>query len=316
MRLRAATAPWRPAAGVLRAQRSRHAARAAPRRRRVRRRRGPGRHRLTPLAPPFYRAFSRAPRPDRPPCPACPCPAAPQAAPRSVSASSRCAARARTFFFFFCFSSSSNSSGTSGSPGIGCGSAGFIGLNSGKMSGRRLGFAFTHSCEPAQVARGAGRAGGSTRQRPAAVRQPAATGLRLRRPAQLLHARASGKSSGDPSVSVSGPARAPAREGNRTRRGARRRSCTDALRLLLLAPRLLSHRAGARAAAAGRAQSARGASDSIARTGRGRASLFASGSGKVAFCAQRGTRTRAGRARDADAAFDMRTASLMRSRVA
>jgi hypothetical protein len=160
------------------------------------------------------------------------------------------------------------------------------------MSGRRLGFALTHSCEPAQVARGAGRAGGSTRQRPAAVRQPAGTGLRLRRPAQLLHARASGKSSGDPSVSVSGPARAPAREGNRTRRGARRRSCTDALRLLLLAPRLLSHRAGARAAAAGRAHSARGASDSIARTGRGRASLFASGSGKVAFCAQR--------ARDAD----------------
>jgi hypothetical protein len=184
---------------------------------------------------------------------------------------SGCATQQRTFFFFFCFSSSSNSSGTSGSPGIGCGRAGFIGLNSGKMSGRRLGFAFTHSCEPAQVARGARRAGGSTRQRPAAVRsRHAGPGLRLRRPAELLLARASGKSSGDPSVSVSGPARAPAREVNRTRRGAPRRSCTDALRLLLLAPRLLSHRAGARAAAAGRAHSARGASDSIAHTGCGR----------------------------------------------
>jgi hypothetical protein len=57
----------------------------------------------------------------------------------------------RAFFFFFFFSSSSSSSGTSGSPGIGCGSAGFMGLNSGKMSGRRLGLAFTHSCAHARA---------------------------------------------------------------------------------------------------------------------------------------------------------------------
>jgi hypothetical protein len=72
--------------------------------------------------------------------------AQPRLAPAQRLRRRRACSAARTFFFFLFFSSSSSSSGTSGSPGIGCGSAGFIGLNSGKMSGRRLGLAFTHSC--------------------------------------------------------------------------------------------------------------------------------------------------------------------------
>jgi hypothetical protein len=79
-------------------------------------------------------------------------------------------------------------------------------------------------------------------------------------------ARASGKSSGEPSVSVSGPATAPKRAAEartRGRRHVKRSAATDGRLPLLLAQRPLSLRDAARAGA-GRRSTARGASASIA----------------------------------------------------
>jgi len=143
-------------------------------------------------------------------------------------------------------------------------------------------------------------------------RVPASTGQRLCAGSWRLAARASGKSSGDPSVSVSGPARVPAREDSRTRRGARRMSCTEAKRLLVLAPRLLSQRAGGRAAAVGRAHCARGASVSIARVSADGASLFGLWLRLAAFCAPRArhgaSRAAMRRSRIPQARFSLRVA--------